>query len=223
MKKFVIFLMMLVLLTGCSVNKAKSTRNNYSVDDMTEEDIKNSIEEMPEGAFLIPAEDVFTITGRGQAVTGRVSNGTIKVGDEVEIVGKGKVLKSKVISIEMFRKNSNVATVGENVGIILDGVKREDVQRGDVVITPGSMSNHTEFKAAIYVEVLEQDGKMNTIASGRDYKFYFRTDESAGTIELDDKKLSGGQIGIATIKLDEAFGFNLGKSFAIRTGSKTLA
>lgn len=221
MKKFVIFLMILVLLAGCSVNKSKNS--NYSVSDMTEEDIKNSIEEIPDGAFVMPAEDIFTITGRGVAVTGKISNGTVKIGDEVEIVGKGRVLKTKVAGIEMFRNDSGIAKEGDSAGLIFEELSREDVERGDVVITPGIMSNHTEFKAAVSVKTIEQDGKMNSITSGGDYKFYFRTNETTGTIKLDDKELSGGQIGIATIKLDKAFGFNQGKGFVIRLDGKVIA
>jgi elongation factor Tu len=134
--------------------------------------------------FLMPVEDVFTITGRGTVATGRVEQGTIKVGDEVSLVGFGADKKTVVTGVEMFRKLLDEAQAGDNVGVLLRGTKREEVERGQVLAKPGSITPHTKFQAETYILTKEEGGRHTPFFSNYRPQFYFRTTDVTGTIEL---------------------------------------
>jgi elongation factor Tu len=135
--------------------------------------------------FLMPVEDVFTITGRGTVVTGRVERGILKVNEEVEIVGiHEKSTKTTVTGVEMFRKLLDEARAGENVGLLLRGIKREDVERGQVVIKPGSMTPHTEFEAQVYILSKDEGGRHTPFYDNYRPQFYFRTTDVTGVVKL---------------------------------------
>ena len=130
--------------------------------------------------FLMPVEDVFTITGRGTVVTGRIERGIVKVGEEIEIVGLGDTTKSDVTGVEMFRKLLDQGQAGDNAGCLLRGVKRDDVQRGQVLAKPGSINPHTKFKAEVYVLKKEEGGRHTPFFKGYRPQFYFRTTDVTG-------------------------------------------
>jgi len=134
--------------------------------------------------FLMPIEDVFSISGRGTVVTGRVERGVIRVGDEVEVVGFGPTLKTVCTGVEMFRKVLDEGRAGDNIGVLLRGVKRDEVERGQVVAKPGSITPHTKFKAEVYVLKKEEGGRHTPFFSGYRPQFYFRTTDVTGTIKL---------------------------------------
>src|ERR671920_2412867 len=135
--------------------------------------------------FLMPVEDVFTITGRGTVITGRVERGTLKVNSEVEIVGiRPTSTKTTVTGIEMFRKLLDEARAGENVGLLLRGTKREDVERGQVVVKPGSVTPHTQFEANAYILSKDEGGRHNPFYANYRPQFYFRTTDVTGVISL---------------------------------------
>jgi elongation factor Tu len=137
-----------------------------------------------DGAFIMPVEDVFSISGRGTVVTGRVERGIIKVGEEIEIVGLKPTLKTVCTGVEMFRKLLDQGQAGDNVGILLRGTKREEVERGQVLAKPGSISPHTKFTAEIYVLSKEEGGRHTPFFPGYRPQFYFRTTDVTGAIEL---------------------------------------
>ena len=137
----------------------------------------------------MPVEDIFTITGRGTVATGRVERGTVKVGDPVEIVGIRATKSSVVTGIEMFRKSLDFAQSGDNAGILLRGVDRKDIERGQVIAKPGSITPHTEFKAEVYVLKKEEGGRHTPFFNGYRPQFYFRTTDVTGLVELDRKSV----------------------------------
>ena len=137
--------------------------------------------------FLMPVEDVFTITGRGTVVTGRVERGQVKVGEEVEIVGlKEETRKTVVTGIEMFRKLLDAGIAGDNIGVLLRGVERNEIERGQVLAKPGSVKPHTKFKAEVYVLSKEEGGRHTPFFGNYRPQFYFRTTDVTGTIKLPD-------------------------------------
>ena len=177
-----------------------------------------------ERPFLMPVEDVFSISGRGTVVTGRVERGVVKVGEEVEIVGIRPTVKTVVTGVEMFRKLLDQGQAGDNIGALLRGTKREDVERGQVLAAPGSITPHTKFKAEAYVLTKEEGGRHTPFFSNYRPQFYFRTTDVTGTIELPagtEMVMPGDNVSmivqlIAPIAMDE------GLRFAIREGGRTV-
>jgi len=174
--------------------------------------------------FLMPIEDVFSISGRGTVVTGRVERGIIKVGDEVEIVGFGPTQKTVCTSIEMFRKILDEGRAGDNIGILLRGIKKEEVERGMVVAKPGSITPHTKFKAEVYVLKKEEGGRHTPFFSGYRPQFYFRTTDVTGTIKLPDgveMVMPGDNINLE-VELITPVALEKELRFAIREGGRTV-
>ena len=174
--------------------------------------------------FLMPVEDVFTITGRGTVATGRVERGQIKVQDPVEIVGIKPTKASVVTGIEMFRKSLDFAQAGDNAGILLRGIDRKEIERGQVIAKPGSITPHTEFTAEVYVLKKEEGGRHTPFFNGYRPQFYFRTTDVTGTIELPkgvEMVMPGDNISI-TVKLIAPIAAEQGLRFAIREGGRTV-
>ena len=175
--------------------------------------------------FLMPIEDVFTITGRGTVATGRVERGTLKLNDEVEIVGiHEETRKTVVTGIEMFRKLLDQGQAGDNIGVLLRGTKREDVERGQVLAKPGTITPHTEFQAEVYVLTKEEGGRHTPFFKGYRPQFYFRTTDVTGTIELPEgveMVMPGDNIRM-DVKLIAPIAMEEGLRFAIREGGHTV-
>jgi len=177
-----------------------------------------------DGAFLMPVEDVFSISGRGTVVTGRVERGIVKVGDEIEIVGLKATLKTTCTGVEMFRKLLDQGQAGDNVGVLLRGTKREEVERGQVLAKPGSITPHTKFTAEIYVLGKDEGGRHTPFFNGYRPQFYFRTTDVTGAIELPEGKemvMPGDNVSI-TVKLINPIAMEEGLRFAIREGGRTV-
>jgi len=174
--------------------------------------------------FLLPIEDVFSISGRGTVVTGRVEKGIIKVGDEIEIVGLKQTVKTICTGVEMFRKLLNEGKAGENVGVLLRGTKREDVERGQVLAKPGSITPHTEFEAEVYVLTKEEGGRHTPFFKGYRPQFYFRTTNVTGTIELPEgvEMVMPGDTIKMVVTLIHPIAMDDGLRFAIREGGRTV-
>ena len=174
--------------------------------------------------FLMPIEDVFSISGRGTVVTGRVERGVIRVGDEIEIVGIKPTQKTTCTGVEMFRKLLDEGEAGDNVGILLRGTKREDVERGQVLAKPGTITPHTKFTAEVYVLTKEEGGRHTPFFKGYRPQFYFRTTDVTGTIELPEgveMVMPGDNIQM-TVKLICPIAMEAGLRFAIREGGHTV-
>ena len=177
-----------------------------------------------DGAFIMPIEDVFSISGRGTVVTGRVERGIVKVGDEVEVVGIRDTQKSTCTGVEMFRKLLDEGRAGENCGVLLRGLKREDVERGQVLAQPGSINPHTKFESEVYVLSKDEGGRHTPFFKGYRPQFYFRTTDITGSVELPEgveMVMPGDNLKfvvelIAPIAMDE------GLRFAIREGGRTV-
>ena len=177
-----------------------------------------------EGTFLMPVEDVFSISGRGTVVTGRVERGMIKVGEEIEIVGLKPTIKTVCTGVEMFRKLLDEGQAGDNVGILLRGTKREEVERGQVLAKPGSITPHTKFTAEIYVLSKEEGGRHTPFFNGYRPQFYFRTTDVTGSIELaqgTEMVMPGDNVSI-TVQLIQPIAMEEGLRFAIREGGRTV-
>jgi elongation factor Tu len=177
-----------------------------------------------DGPFLMPVEDVFSISGRGTVVTGRVERGVIKVGEEIEIVGLRPTQKTVCTGVEMFRKLLDQGQAGDNVGILLRGTKREEVERGQVLAKPGSITPHTKFNAEIYVLSKEEGGRHTPFFNGYRPQFYFRTTDVTGSIELPkgtEMVMPGDNISI-TVALIQPIAMEEGLRFAIREGGRTV-
>ena len=177
-----------------------------------------------DGAFLMPVEDVFSISGRGTVVTGRIERGIIKVGEEIEIVGIRDVQKTIVTGVEMFRKLLDQGQAGDNVGLLLRGTKREDVERGQVLAKPGSIKPHTNFTAEVYVLSKDEGGRHTPFFNNYRPQFYFRTTDVTGAIELpaDKEMVMPGDNVTITVKLIAPIAMEEGLRFAIREGGKTV-
>jgi elongation factor Tu len=174
--------------------------------------------------FLMPVEDVFTITGRGTVVTGRIERGIVRVGEEVEIVGFGETKKSTCTGVEMFRKLLDEGQAGDNVGVLLRGVKREDVERGMVLCKPGSITPHTKFKAEVYVLKKEEGGRHTPFFNGYRPQFYFRTTDVTGVATLPEGTemvMPGDNINL-DVELITPIACEEGLRFAIREGGRTV-
>lgn len=174
--------------------------------------------------FLMPVEDVFSISGRGTVVTGRVERGIVKVGDELEIVGIRPTQKTTCTGVEMFRKLLDQGQAGDNIGVLLRGTKREDVERGQVLAKPGTITPHTEFQAEVYVLTKEEGGRHTPFFKGYRPQFYFRTTDVTGTIELPEgveMVMPGDNIRM-DVKLIAPIAMEEGLRFAIREGGHTV-
>ncbi len=174
--------------------------------------------------FIMPVEDVFSISGRGTVATGRVERGIIKVGEEVEIVGIKPTAKTTVTGVEMFRKLLDEGRAGDNIGALLRGVKREDIERGQVLAKPGSITPHTKFKAEAYILTKEEGGRHTPFFNGYRPQFYFRTTDVTGIVELPagtEMVMPGDNIGV-TVNLITPIAMDEGLRFAIREGGRTV-
>ncbi|HXH11470.1 MAG TPA: elongation factor Tu, partial [Alphaproteobacteria bacterium] len=177
-----------------------------------------------DGPFLMPIEDVFSISGRGTVVTGRIERGVVKVGDEIEIVGLRPTQKTTVTGVEMFRKLLDQGEAGDNVGVLLRGTKREEVERGQVLAKPGSITPHTKFEAEVYVLTKEEGGRHTPFFNGYRPQFYFRTTDVTGSVELPkgtEMVMPGDNIKI-TVSLISPIAMEEGLRFAIREGGRTV-
>jgi len=175
--------------------------------------------------FLMPVEDVFTIQGRGTVVTGRVERGVLKVNEEVEIVGLGETRKTVVTGIEMFRKTLDEARAGDNVGVLLRGIEKDQVQRGQVLAKPGSITPHTEYEAQIYVLTKEEGGRHTPFFNGYRPQFYIRTTDVTGEVTLPagvEMVMPGDNLKVS-VKLIYPVALEEGSKFAIREGGRTVA
>jgi elongation factor Tu len=177
-----------------------------------------------DGAFLMPVEDVFSISGRGTVATGRVERGVIKVGEEVAIVGIRDTSKTTVTGVEMFRKLLDQGEAGDNVGILLRGTKRDDIERGQVLAKPGSITPHTHFECEVYVLSKEEGGRHTPFFNGYRPQFYFRTTDVTGSCDLPEgvEMVMPGDNVKMTVKLINPIAMEDGLRFAIREGGRTV-
>jgi elongation factor Tu len=177
-----------------------------------------------DGDFLMPVEDVFSISGRGTVVTGRIERGIIKVGDEIEIVGINPTSKTTCTGVEMFRKLLDQGQAGDNVGVLLRGTKREDVERGQVLAKPGSITPHTKFECEVYVLSKEEGGRHTPFFSNYRPQFYFRTTDVTGAVDLPEgvEMVMPGDNVKMTVSLIAPIAMEDGLRFAIREGGRTV-
>ena len=174
--------------------------------------------------FLMPVEDVFTISGRGTVVTGRVERGVVKVGEDVEIVGIRPTLKTVCTGVEMFRKMLDEGQAGDNIGVLLRGTKRDEVERGQVVAKPGSITPHTKFKAEVYILSKEEGGRHTPFFNGYRPQFYFRTTDVTGVLTLPEgveMVMPGDNVAMAA-ELITPIAMEKELRFAIREGGRTV-
>jgi elongation factor Tu len=177
-----------------------------------------------DGAFLMPVEDVFSISGRGTVATGRVERGKVKVGEEVEIVGIKETTKTTCTGVEMFRKLLDEGVAGDNVGVLLRGVKRDEIERGQVLAKPGSITPHTHFDAEVYVLSKDEGGRHTPFFKGYRPQFYFRTTDVTGEVELPEgveMVMPGDNIQMK-VKLIAPIAMEEGLRFAVREGGRTV-
>ena len=174
--------------------------------------------------FLMPVEDIFSISGRGTVVTGRIERGIVKVGEEIEIVGIRPTIKKVVTGVEMFRKLLDQGQAGDNVGLLLRGVERKDVERGQVCAKPGSITPHTKFKAEVYILTKEEGGRHTPVFNGYRPQFYFRTTDITGVASLVEgaEMIMPGDNTSLTIQLIHPIAMEKGLRFAIREGGRTV-
>jgi elongation factor Tu len=174
--------------------------------------------------YLMPLEDVFSIAGRGTVVTGRIERGIVKVGDEIEIVGIKPTQKTVVTGVEMFRKLLDSGEAGDNVGVLLRGIKKEDVERGMVLAKPGSITPHTKFKAEAYILTKEEGGRHTPFFNGYRPQFYFRTTDVTGVVKLAEgvEMVMPGDNMTCSVELITPIAMDQGLRFAIREGGRTV-
>jgi len=177
-----------------------------------------------DGAFLMPVEDVFSISGRGTVVTGRIERGIVKVGDEIEIVGITDTAKTTCTGVEMFRKLLDQGQAGDNVGVLLRGTKREEVERGQVLAKPGSITPHTKFEAEVYILTKDEGGRHTPFFKGYRPQFYFRTTDVTGAVELPEgtEMVMPGDNVQMVVELIAPIAMEDGLRFAIREGGRTV-
>jgi elongation factor Tu len=177
-----------------------------------------------EKPFLMPVEDVFSIKGRGTVATGRIERGVVKVGEEIEIIGMNGDKKSVVTGVEMFRKQLDQGQAGDNVGILLRGIEKDDIERGQVLAKSGSVKPHTEFEAQVYVLTKDEGGRHTPFFSGYKPQFYIKTTDITGDIKLADgvEMVMPGDNAVMTVKLIVPVALEEGQRFAIREGGKTV-
>ena len=197
-----------------SINKLVDALDNYIPEP----------ERAIDGAFLMPVEDVFSISGRGTVVTGRIERGIVKVGDEVTIVGIRETQKTTVTGVEMFRKLLDQGQAGDNVGVLLRGTKRDDVERGQVLCKPGSITPHTKFEAEVYILGKEEGGRHTPFFNGYRPQFYFRTTDVTGSCDLPEgiEMVMPGDNVKMTVSLISPIAMEEGLRFAIREGGRTV-
>jgi elongation factor Tu len=174
--------------------------------------------------FLMPVEDVFSISGRGTVVTGRIEKGTIKVGEEIEIVGIKDTQTTTVTGVEMFRKEMEQGEAGDNCGILLRGIKKEDVERGQVLVKPGTITPHTKFTCEVYILSKDEGGRHTPFFSGYRPQFYVRTTDVTGSVTLEDgtEMVMPGDNVKLTVELVAPIALEEGTRFAIREGGRTV-
>ncbi len=174
--------------------------------------------------FLMPVEDVFSIKGRGTVATGRIEQGIVKLNEEVEIIGIREPRKSVVTGIEAFKKNLDQGQAGDNAGVLLRGVERDDIERGQVIAKPGTITPHTEFEAEVYVLTKEEGGRHTPFFKGYKPQFYFRTTDVTGEVELpaDKEMVMPGDTVTFKVKLLAPIAMEQGLRFAIREGGRTV-
>jgi elongation factor Tu len=191
----------------------------HAVDDSIPDPVRDK-----DKPFLMPIEDVFTITGRGTVVTGRAERGTLAINSDVEIVGIRKLQKTTVTGIEMFHKQLDEAWAGENCGLLLRGIKREDVERGQVVVKPGSITPHTDFEANVYILSKDEGGRHNPFYTNYRPQFYFRTTDVTGVITLPEgtEMVMPGDNTEMSVELIQPIAMEEGLGFAIREGGRTV-
>jgi elongation factor Tu len=174
--------------------------------------------------FLMPVEDIFTISGRGTVATGRVERGKVRVGEEIEIVGMRETVTRVVTGVEMFKKLLDEGMAGDNVGLLLRGTEKQEVERGQVIAAPGSITPHTHFKGQVYILTKEEGGRHTPFFNGYRPQFYFRTTDVTGVAELPagtEMVMPGDNVNL-TIKLITPIAMEKGLRFAIREGGKTV-
>ena len=172
--------------------------------------------------FLMPVEDVFSITGRGTVATGRVERGVVKVGDEVELVGLGETKKTTVTGVEMFRKSLDQGQAGDNIGALLRGIDKTEIQRGQVLAKPGTIKPHTKFTANVYVLTKEEGGRHTPFFPGYRPQFYIRTTDVTGSIKFDGQMVMPGDNVVMEVELISPVAIEEGMRFAIREGGHTV-
>jgi elongation factor Tu len=208
----------------------KALEGNAADEDAVMELVKAMDDYIPEPVreldkpFLMPIEDVFSIKGRGTVATGRVEQGVVKVNEEVEIVGIRDTRKTVVTGVEMFKKNLDQGQAGDNVGILLRGIERDDIERGQVLAKPGSITPHTEFDAEVYILTKEEGGRHTPFFKGYKPQFYFRTTDVTGEVELpaDKEMVMPGDTITFKVKLLAPIAMDQGLRFAIREGGRTV-
>jgi len=206
-------------LEGDSANEDAIMELVKAVDDYIDEPVRDL-----DKPFLMPIEDVFSIKGRGTVATGRIEQGIVKINDPVEIVGLKATQTSVVTGIEAFKKNLDQGQAGDNAGLLLRGIEREQVERGQVVVKPGSLTPHTEFDAEVYILKKEEGGRHTPFAKGYKPQFYFRTTDVTGEVELPADKemvMPGDQVTFK-VKLLAPIAMDKGQDFAIREGGRTV-
>ena len=208
---------------GCGDEKCESCGSIFELMEAVDEYIPEPKRDV-EKPFLMPVEDVFSISGRGTVVTGRVDRGLVKVGDEVEIVGIRPTLKTVCTGVEMFRKILDQGQAGDNIGVLLRGTKRDEVERGQVVAKPGSITPHTKFKGSVYVLTKEEGGRHTPFFNGYRPQFYFRTTDVTGVVTLPEgveMVMPGDNVGFE-VQLITPIAMEKELRFAIREGGRTV-
>jgi elongation factor Tu len=208
---------------GCGDTECADCKSIYELMDAVDNYIPQP-ERVIDKPFLLPVEDVFSISGRGTVATGRVDRGIIKVGDEVEIVGLKETQKTVVTGVEMFRKLLDQGQAGDNVGLLLRGVKRDDIERGQVIVIPGSIKPHTKFKGEVYILSKEEGGRHTPFFDGYRPQFYFRTTDVTGiaTLPSDIKMVMPGDNVSIEVELITPIAMEKELRFAIREGGRTV-
>jgi elongation factor Tu len=217
------------IIRGSASNAMNDTNNEIGRDKIIE--LMNAVDSfipMPkrevDRPFLMPVEDIFSISGRGTVVTGRIERGVIKVGEEIEIVGLKNTVKTTVTGVEMFRKLLDRGEAGDNVGLLLRGTKKEDVERGQVLAAPASITPHTEFEAEVYILSKDEGGRHTHFTQGYRPQFYFRTTDVTGVITLPEDReivMPGDNVKLK-VKLITPIAMDKGLRFAIREGGRTV-
>ena len=214
--------------SGLKALEAKDMNNEWTKGIMQLVDALDTYIPIPERdiekPFLMPVEDVFSIEGRGTVATGRIERGLVKIGEEVELVGLKPIMKTTVTGIEMFNKSLDKGMAGDNAGILLRGVKKEDVLRGQVIVKPGSVTPHTDFSAEVYILSKEEGGRHTPFFSGYKPQFYIRTTDVTGDVVLAEgvEMVMPGDTVTFKVKLIAPIALEEKQRFAIREGGKTV-
>jgi elongation factor Tu len=217
------------IITGSALKAFEGDTSEIGVPSVVKlVDAMDSYIPMPEraidGDYLMPVEDVFSISGRGTVVTGRIERGVVKVGDEIEIVGIRATTKTTCTGVEMFRKLLDRGEAGDNVGVLLRGTKREEVERGQVLAKPGSITPHTKFEAEVYILTKDEGGRHTPFFKGYRPQFYFRTTDVTGAVELPEgtEMVMPGDNVQMVVELINPIAMEEGLRFAIREGGRTV-